>query len=502
MHNYLRAASLLLAASLGFISPAPAQQAPAKKPALKKAPVRPTASRPAPRPPAVSPVTADRLGIWQGQAGTHRIILTLGRTASTLTIPEMGQQPDRIDKLRAPGDSLTAIAQYGKPTFRGRFTEQNQALTGTYTDYSRQLPVTLHRVAAVQPLRLAQAPVLPLPYRSEEVQYGTPGDSIRFGGTLTHPAGQGRVPAVVLLSGTGPQNRNGAFGPDGHQPFEVLADHLTRRGIAVLRADDRGVGQTTGHYDAATTADFAHDALVAVRYLRQRPDIDPAHVGLIGHSEGGAEAILAAAEAPTEVAFVVSLSGLLGPGLAGLVFQNAELVRVANISARDKARFNDLNGVMFQTAYQYADSPELEARLRAAYTDWKTRDDASLHLGSKDEYDHFRFPLESYVRQATGPWYRYHLRSDPTPALRQVKVPVLALNGDRDLFVDYHEMQAAATTLREAGNRDVTAQVLPGLNHLLQPCRTCLSTEYSDLDTTIAPVVLQTVGDWLVQHTR
>lgn len=232
----------------------------------------------------------------------------------------------------------------------------------------------------------------------------------------------------------------------------------------------------------------------------QRPDIDPNQVGVLGHSEGGAAAIMAAAESP-DVAFVISLAGLLTPGLQALRFQNAELVRIAPIPARNKQRFDELNDVMFRTAYQYANAPDLEARLRAAYQTWKTQDDARL-LADHADNARFFFPLESFVRQATGPWYRYHVRFNPTPYLYKVKVPVLALNGDRDLLVDYHTLATAAATLRQAGNKDVTTQVLPGLNHLLQPCRTCLPTEYNDLDTTLDPVVLRTVGDWLARHTK
>lgn len=449
---------------------------------------------------AAAQAPAPRPGIWQGQVGTRRVVLTLRGDSSTLGIPESGQPPAPLATLRTPGDSLVAIAKYGKPALRARFTDRGRVLSGTLSEYAKTLPVMLRPVAAVQPLRLPQAPRLPLPYRAEDVQFSSAGDSIRFGGTLTHPPGQGRVPAVVILSGTGPQTRNGAPGPSGHQPFEVLADYLTRRGFAVLRTDDRGVGNTSGRYDQATTADFARDALAAVRYLRQRPDIDPAHVGLLGHSEGGAAAMMAAAESP-DVAFVVSLAGLLTPGLQALLFQNAELVRVALISAREKQRYSELNDLMFRTAYQYAASPELEAQLRTTYQTWKTQDDARL-VADKVTNDHFRFPIDSYVRQATGPWYRYHIRFDPAPYLAKVKVPVLALNGDRDLLVDYHGLATVATTLRQAGNKDVTTQVLPDLNHLLQPCRTCLASEYNDLDTTLDPAVLRLVGDWLARHTH
>ena len=450
--------------------------------------------------PAAAQAPVSRPGIWQGEVGTRRVVLTLRGDSSTLAIPESGQPPARLATLRTPGDSLVASTQYGRATLRARFSDKGRALSGTLIEYSKTLPVVLRPVAAVQPLRLAQAPKLPLPYQAEEVQFSSAGDSIQFGGTLTHPPGQHRVPAVVILSGTGPQTRNGAPGSGGHQPFEVLADYLTRRGFAVLRTDDRGVGRTTGRYDQATTADFARDALAAVRYLRQRPDIDPGHVGLLGHSEGGAAAIIAAAASP-DVAFVISLAGLLTPGLQALLFQNSELVRVAPIPARDKQRMNELNALLFRTAYQYAATPELEAQLRATYQAWKTQDDARL-LAANVQNDHFRFPLESYVRQATGPWYRYHVRFDPAPYLAKVRVPVLALNGARDLMVDYHGLAPVAAALRQAGNRDVTTQVLPGLNHLLQPCRTCLPSEYNDLDTTLDPTVLHVVEGWLARHTR
>lgn len=332
------------------------------------------------------------------------------------------------------------------------------------------------------------------PYFSEPVFFCPADSSIRFAGTLTKPTGQKASKAVVLVSGTGKQDRDGTMA--GHKFFAVIADSLTRRGIAVLRIDDRGTGETTGNYEDATTADFANDALLAVDYLQSRADMKDIPIGLLGHSEGGAAVAMAAARSK-EVKFIISLSGLATNGLDALLEQNRQLVAIANIPQHDKDRYNDINAKMFNVAYQYANDTALETKLRATYNTWKIKDD-KLVDSLQIKYDHFRFPIESYVRHATGKWYRFHIRFDPAQYISKIHVPVLSIYGGKDIMLNArNNSQNWEKFATAAHNKKLTAKIYPGLNHLLQYCNTCTSTEYARLTETISPVVLQEIITWL-----
>lgn len=336
------------------------------------------------------------------------------------------------------------------------------------------------------------------PYRSESVHFSNANGSIHFGGTLTIPAGPKNYPAIVLISGTGKQDRDGTMA--GHPMFRVLADSLTRRGFAVLRTDDRGVGETTGKYEDATTRDFADDALAAVAFLKQHKAIR--EIGLMGHSEGGAAAIIAAST-DKDVAFVVTLAGLAIKGLDALKLQNYGITKAAKISDYDRNRYDTINTRMFDTVYRYAGTSELESKLRSTYAAWKQADDSAFKKDFPDKYDHMRFFLESYINQATGPWYQYQIRYDPVPFLRQIKVPFLALNGDKDIMVTYQEnLGTIATTLKQAGNKNVTTRVLPGTNHLFQHCLTCTREESSTLQEDFSAEAFAVIIQWLQPFLR
>jgi pimeloyl-ACP methyl ester carboxylesterase/peroxiredoxin len=331
------------------------------------------------------------------------------------------------------------------------------------------------------------------PYRSEDVTYMD--DTIRIGATLTYPLGPGTGTAVILLSGTGKQDRDGTMA--GHPLFAVLADSLTRRGFTVLRSDDRGVGESGGNYERSTTQDFAADAIAAVSYLAGRTDLGLRRIGLLGHSEGGMAASLAAAR-DSCIAFVITLSSPGTTGLEALLLQNRTLVHRAAIPEINKLRFDSVNHLLFTLVYDYADSSDLEHRIRAASAQWKIWDDSLVAANHLADGGHFFFPLESYIRQATGAWYRFFLRYDPRVVLREVHVPFLAINGDRDVISDGRvNLAGIASALAAGGNTRVTTWLACGLNHLYQHCKTCEPTEYASLPETIAPEVVTRVAEWL-----
>ncbi|WP_321479575.1 alpha/beta fold hydrolase [uncultured Bacteroides sp.] len=335
-----------------------------------------------------------------------------------------------------------------------------------------------------------------IPYKEERVIYYNSDSTLHFGATLTLPLGKTKAPVVILVSGTGPQNRDGEMA--GHKIFATIADYLTRRGIAVLRSDDRGVGETNGTYNTATTADFATDVLTAITYLKSRHDIDTHKIGLIGHSEGGAVISIAASKSK-DVTFMISLAGLATEGLTSLIRQNEDLIAAAKMPDYDKKRYNEINTLMFNVAYKYAESDSLEEKLNETYATWKIKDTQffdSLNVGG---YDHFRFPLYSYVKTATGPWYRFFIRYNPKEYLSKVHIPVLALNGDRDIMVACEQNLGNFKKYLSA-NKDVTTIVLPGLNHLFLPCETGTQDEYAKIKAPFSEKALQIMYAWIQKH--
>ncbi|WP_316797724.1 alpha/beta hydrolase [Pedobacter frigidisoli] len=330
--------------------------------------------------------------------------------------------------------------------------------------------------------------------QEEEVLFKNADKSITIGATVSLPKGNTSGNAVVLVSGGGVQDRDGKMA--GHPYFKLLADYFNAKGLTVLRMDDRGIGKTTGQYDLATTADFADDALSAIAYLKSRKDLKLKRIGLVGHSEGGAASAIAASKSK-DVAFIISLAGLALDGQSSLKFQNEDLVASAKISDVDKKRSNEINNLMFKTAYQYVDSANMEQKLNDTYNEWKKKDDVyfkTLNI----EFDHFRFPVYSYVMNAVKPWYRYFLKFDPVNFLPKVRVPILAINGDKDLMVRSEvNLDNWKNLPLKGGNKDVTIKQIAGMNHLLQHCITCEQQEYSQIKEAITPEVFTTIDGWL-----
>jgi pimeloyl-ACP methyl ester carboxylesterase len=293
---------------------------------------------------------------------------------------------------------------------------------------------------------------------------------VTLAGTLTTPRGPGRFPAVVLISGSGAQDRDSTIA--GHKPFLLLADTLARRGIAVLRLDDRGVGGSTGTVAAATSEDFAGDAVAAVAFLTTRASIDAARIGLLGHSEGGLVAPMAATRSKA-VAFLVLLAG---PGLTGeaiMVEQAALIARAMGATDGQIAANRSLQEQGFAIVKAEADPAVRRERLRAVIGD-------------------------AQAAMASTPWFRFFLTYDPAMALRQVRIPTLALNGEKDLQVPAKmNLAAIDAALRAGGNTQFTTRVLPDLNHLFQTAKTGLPNEYAEIEETMAPVVLETIVDWI-----
>lgn len=435
------------------------------------------------------------VGIWEGilDAGTSQVRLVLhvsrdeaGTLAAALDSPDQGAVGIAATSASSQGGAFAfQFASLGA-AFEGSLSEDGRALEGDFSQGPVVLTLRMERTDAPSEPERPQHPRPPFPYRVEEARIHDGGADVVLAGTLTLPEGPGPFPAAVLVSGSGPQDRDESL--MGHKPFLVLADHLTRAGIAVLRYDDRGVGRSTGSFATATTDDFTTDALAAVRFLDARDDIGA--VGIVGHSEGGLVAPLAASRSST-VRFVVLLAG---PGLTGaeiLDLQAAMINRAAGAPEEMIRANRALQGTLFDILRAEPDPERAAPLLRQALREGQP---AGAPTPSPQA-------LEAEVRQLNSPWFRFFLDYDPRPALETVRVPVLALNGELDLQVPpTANLREVREALERGGNPDVTATMLPGLNHLLQPARTGAPDEYARIRETMSPVALRAVSGWILER--
>lgn len=335
---------------------------------------------------------------------------------------------------------------------------------------------------------------VPPKFREENIIfYGK--DTLRYGATLTVPDTPGKHPAIVIASGTYPQDRDGTMA--GHKIFKQMAEYLSERGIAVLRVDDRGVGESNGVYSEATTEDFADDVIAGVEYLKSRHDVDRKRLGVLGHSEGGASCSIAASKC-RDIKFLISVAGLMTDGLSSVIQQNQDIVAsTKGISDFDRQRYDEINDIMFRTAYEYADadSTVLSDKLYEEYDKWKAMDDSRVKEAGI-EYDHFRYSIYMFAQQATTPWYRFFIRYDPAKYLSKVKVPVLAINGTKDVMVNCRQnLDNVKTYLKH--NRHVTTAAIPGVNHLLLPCETGTQDEYAKITAPVSADAMDVIYNWL-----
>lgn len=449
-------------------------------------------------PPAQGQETA--AGHWEGEielpgsAGKLQIMVDLaqadGGWKGTIDIPAQGAKGLALEDIVVDGaDVRFSIAGVpGHPTFAG--TLGGGTLSGTYTQGPATLPFRLGRERGepVAAPKRVQEPKPPYPYASEEVTYAN-GD-VKLAGTLTLPPGDGPFPAVVLITGSGPEDRDETV--FGHKPFWILADHLSRKGIAVLRADDRGVGGSTGNVAQSTTADFAADALAGLALLRRHPKIAKDRVGLIGHSEGGLAAPLAASQSP-DVAYIILLAGTGVPGSEVVSRQIEVFSRAAGASAEQIAQGLESQRKVYEILRSEPDPAARRAKLSQLIK-------AAVAASGASPTDPDKL-VAAQVDQADNPWFRFFVDYDPRPALRKVRVPVLALNGDLDLQVAADQnLPEIEKAVKEAGNPDVTVRRLPGLNHLFQPAKTGLLDEYSTIEITMAPEVLTLISDWIIER--
>jgi len=453
---------------------------------------RPTAAEVAP-PPAPKPAPpTDIGGTWTGvlDAGTTklRIVFKIVNTQDGLTAKM--QSPDQspvwlpATSVKRSGSSLTIEFKGIGAVYDCKIADGLATINGQFTQMGNAISLSLQRVKDESELELRrpQNPVKPYPYREEEVTYANKSGGNTLAATLTVPPGKGPFPAVLLIVGSGPHDRDESI--MGHKPFLVLADFLTRKGIVVLRADKRGVGGSTGDEDTATSADFATDAEAGVTYLKTRSEVDPHKIGLIGHSEGGLIAPMVAASDPG-VAFIVMWAG---PGLPGdqIIVEQERLIAEAGGASKEQA-----------------DRGATEERDLLTLLE-SEKDDTVLEKKLHEMLAADGLPEDKVgpsIKMAMSPWFRYFLTYDPATALRKVACPVLALNGEKDLQVpSAQNLAAIRKALEEGGNKHFEVDELPGLNHLFQTATTGAPSEYVSIEETISPIALDKMAGWILKQ--
>ena len=370
----------------------------------------------------------------------------------------------------------------GNPTFDGQL--QESVISGAFNQGVAKLRFRLSREEVPGPTR-PQEPKPPFPYQIEEVVFQN--GAVNLAGTLTVPPGDGPFPAVLLISGSGLQDRDETVFE--HKPFWVLADHLSRAGIAVLRVDDAGAGKSTPHPEPPTTADFATDAEAGVAFLKMDDRVGP--VGLIGHSEGGAIAAIVASHR-TDIDFVILMAA---PGVSGaelMLKQNERIFDAVGIAGERKQTLLALLDRLFTTLT--SDIPEDEIRQQVDEIVRKQFEVNGIPPAQQDETQ-----IQAGVEQVLNPWMRYFLAFDPRPALETIRVPVLVLNGELDVQVDAEQnLTAIAAALEKGGNPNVTVHRLPKHNHLFQRAKTGLINEYAVIEETLSPEVLNLIRNWVL----
>ncbi len=405
-----------------------------------------------------------------------------GYTASMRSIDQSGLGMP-VSAVKLNGDSVRLEMDVIRSVYEGKFTADGNTIDGNWLQHGTTTPLVVKRVDKFPEIIRPQTPRKPYPYREEDVAYENPSAQVRIAATLTLPEGRGPFPAVLLITGSGPLDRDETV--HFHKPFLVHADHLTRQGIAVLRVDKRGVGQTTGDFAAATIYDLADDVRAGVEYLKTRKEIDPKRIGLLGHSEGGVVGPIVAAQS-SDVAFLVMLAG---PGQ-----NNGDIIIFQKILAAREHGADENTLVLMRSWYErvYAlgredtDNATAEKKIRALH--------ATLTPEEKDRIGWPDSNLDREIADQLQHHWRCDLRHDPRATLMKVRCPVLALGGEKDVLVPAKENLAILEeALKAGGNTRSTVREFPGLNHGFNTGQT---------EETVSPLVLQTISDWIVAQTN
>jgi len=396
-----------------------------------------------------------------------------------------------LSKIKINNDSVYLQIKSIGASYRGVFDVKDTLINGLFSQASYKIPLKLKRTLVPFILKRPQEPKPPFNYESEEVSFDNTKEGIKLSGTLTYPKGEGKYPAVVLITGSGPQDRDEEI--LGHKPFWIIADYLSRNGIAVLRYDDRGVGKSGGNFATSTSMDFATDAEAAITFLRKHSKISPNQIGLLGHSEGGMIASIIASK-DKNIKFIVLLAG---PGLSG---ENILLTQIKKMLDLDENNAEFIRRVMDDSKKTYhllkknPNPPKAAKAIRKYYKKRAEQVPANEQL----EYGYTGSGIEIKIEALNSPWFRYFLTFNPEDYLRKVDCPVFALFGDKDVQVVSKENSSAIEHIAKRYKKDnFTIKIYPGKNHLFQNAQKGSLSEYAKIEETISPEVLKDILVWM-----
>ena len=446
----------------------------------------------------------DITGQWNGalkiQGTQMRLVFNISQTenslSSTMDSPDQGAKGIPTTTTSFENSILKITIANAKIEYEGTLGQDN-IIVGTFKQGGQSFPMNLSKEKIdKEKLVRPQEPIKPFPYYSEDITFENKKVGINLAGTLTLPNKEGVFPVVILISGSGPQNRDEEL--LGHKPFLVLSDFLTKNGIAVLRYDDRGIAMSKGDFKTATSADFATDVESAIAYLKTRKEINKNKIGLIGHSEGGLIAPMVASKSK-DVAFIVLLAGTGIQGDSLLLLQKKLIEEASGINKEDIQKGQSSNRKVFDIVNKSTSLEQLNSDL-TIYFKQILKDNPNTQKPAEMSDDDF---VKLQVKQIASPWMQYFIKYNPAPALEKVKCPVLAVNGEKDLQVPPKEnLEAIKKALTKGGNKSVTTKELPNLNHLFQECKTGSPDEYATIEQTFSPIALTEILKWLQTQTK
>lgn len=445
-------------------------------------------------------ITGQWNGILKVQGTQLRVVFNIKKTEngfiSTMDSPDQGAKGIPVTYTNFENPTLKLSVSNLGIEYLGSLNKDD-VIVGNFKQGGISFPLNLSRkMVTKEKLARPQEPVKLYSYYEEEVTIKNTKAGISLAGTLTLPSKEGVFPSVVLITGSGPQNRDEEI--MGHKPFLVLSDFLTKNGIAVLRFDDRGTASSTGNFKTATTLDFASDVEAAVAYLKTRKEINKKKIGLIGHSEGGIIAPMVACSSK-DIAFIVLLAGSGIPGDQLLLLQQELIGKDSHISDAGLKTVKTINKGAFEIVAKSTSTEQLKADL-TNYIKQVLKDNAEGIKPKGLSQDEF---IKMQVDQLSSPWMQFFIRYNPAGALAKVKCPVLALNGEKDLQVPPKEnLEAIKNALAKGENKNVTIVELPGLNHLFQECKTGSPSEYATIEQTFSPIALAQILKWIQAQTK
>lgn len=448
---------------------------------------------------------------WTGilNAGGQKIELRLHLVqnpdktySSNWDVPAQKAMGITSSKTQLENNQLSIEIKMIGASYTGKINAEGNAIEGSWGQSGMSFPLHMEPLKEGQAATIIAKPQTPKPpfnYASEDIEYKGVQTQLNYGATLTYPKDNAKHSLVILITGSGRQDRDETI--FDHKPFAVIADYLTKKGFAVLRVDDRGAGKSTGDFSKSTTADFALDVEEHIRYAKTLAMIDTTKIGLLGHSEGGLIAPMVAARNKS-VAFIILMAG---PGIEIaelMAVQNEMVLKSAGISQQAIDAYIPLYKQLMKTIIVMDKKEDAILTSKSIVKEWFDKTDKNLvklttNISTEADIDKF---ATSMAETLSTNWWKFFAAYNPQPNLQKVKCPVLALNGSADIQVPAAvSIKGIETALKKGGNKHFVTKQFEGLNHLFQKCNKCTVQEYGELETTIEGEVLETIGNWLTK---